>query len=322
MAKGFVPESFVVPDGIAAPGGVLRLLNMDHLAQDFDAYMSDIEGVAAAFDPALTPPWPHPGLSMRLALADLGYCEWEHHGRTSFSYGVFSADGARELGCIYVHPTRYPGHDAEMMVWARGDHVPEGYADTLFAFARDWLARDWPFERVAYPGRGHDWAGRRAVPFVPPDFVVPQEARFEDWTLALLTMDHTRLDYAAYMANIDHIAGTLGPDHMPWPTPDLTPRLALADLGWCEWMHDNRACFSYGIFAPDMSREIGCLYVSPSARADHDAEICFWFVEDFSRAGIEPRFLKFARSWIERDWPFARIGFPGREVSWEAWLAA
>ena len=43
MTAPFVPEDFVVPDGIAGPGGTLRLLTMDHLAQDFDAYMSSIE---------------------------------------------------------------------------------------------------------------------------------------------------------------------------------------------------------------------------------------------------------------------------------------
>jgi len=318
----FVPDSFVVPDGVAAPGGVLRLLTMDHLAQDFDAYMSDIDKVATAFDPALDPPWPHLGLSMRLALADLCYCEWEHHCRTSFSYGVFNTEGTRELGCVYVHPTAHAGGDAEMMVWARGDHVPDGYADTLFDFARDWVKDVWPFSKVAYPGREHDWADCRHPRFLPRDFDPPESVVFEDWRLKLLSMDHTRLDYAAYMANIDHISGTLGPDHMAWPTPDITPRLALADLGWCEWMHGNRTCFSYGIFAPDMSRGVGCLYISPSKRDDHDAEICFWFVEDLTAKGIEPRFLSFARAWLNEAWPFARIGFPGREISWEAWLSS
>lgn len=321
MAAPFVPDDFEVPDGVEAPGGVLRLLNMDHLAQDFDAYMSDIEGVAAAFDPALDPPWPHPGLSMRLALADLGYCEWEHFGRTSFSYGVFTPGDARELGCVYVHPTGHPDCEAEMMVWARGDHVPDGYADTLFAFARDWVAEAWPFAQVAYPGRDHPWADCRKPAFLPQDFDVPQGTSFEGWRLELLNMDHTRLDYAAYMANVDHLKGVLGPAHMAWSTPELTPRLALADLGWCEWMHDNRTCFSYGIFAPDMSREIGCLYVSPSARDDHDAEICFWFVEDMTREGIEPRFLAFAKTWIAQAWPFGRAGYPGRDVAWADWLA-
>jgi len=319
MARPFVPDDFEVPNEVQVPGGVLRLLTMDDTAQDFDAYMSDIEGVAATFPPDLDPPWPHPGLSMRLAFADLCYCEWEHLNRASFSYAVFTEDHTRELGCIYVHPTEHPDCEAEMMVWARGDHVPEGYADTLFAFAKDWLKRDWPLERVAYPGRDHTWESCRGPSFLPDAFEVPAGAMFEDWKLELLTMDHTRLDYAAYMANIDHIRGVLGPEHFDWPTPDITPRHALADLGWCEWMHDNRTCFSYGIFAPDMSREIGCLYVSPSKRADHDAEICFWFVEEFSKQEIEPRFLAFAKDWIAA-WPFKNPGFPGREIAWEDWL--
>ena len=34
MGKPFVPADFDVPDGIPGPGGTLRLLNMDYLAQN------------------------------------------------------------------------------------------------------------------------------------------------------------------------------------------------------------------------------------------------------------------------------------------------
>jgi len=318
MAVSFVPDNFDVPNGIAAPGGTLRLLTMDHLAQDFDAYMGSIEKVSAAFDPQ-SEPWPYPGLSMRLALADLGFCEWEHYCRTSFSYGVFTAGDARELGCIYVNPTIHPGSGAEVWTWTREDGIAEGYDDTLFDFAKDWVAKDWPFEAVAYPGREHDWAVCRQPSFLPNGFAVPDDVAFEAWRMVLLTMDHTRLDYEAYMSNIDHLRGVLGPDFETWPNKDLTPRLALADLGWCEWMHHHKSCFSYGIFAPDMSREVGCLYVSPSKRADYDAEICFWFVEELSAEGVEERFMDFARTWLAKTWPFARIAFPGREIPWTDW---
>jgi hypothetical protein len=316
----FVPADFQVPNGIPCPGGTLRLLDMDYLAQDFDAYMSSIERIQRAFDYEVET-WPYRGLSMRLALADAAYCEWEHYCRTSFSYCVFTENDVRHLGCIYIHQTAHPQAEAQVMTWTRADGIPEGLDDDLFAFAKDWVARDWPFETLVYPGREHAWADCRAPAFVPGDFKVPEFKQFEDMQLCLLNMDHTRLDYEAYMSNIDHVKGVLGPHFMDWPTPDITPRLALADTGWCEWMHDLKICFSYGIFNADMSRELGCLYLSPTDHPDHDAEICFWFVKDASDAGVEPRFMAFVRDWLASDWPFARPGFPGRDVPWDSWSA-
>jgi RimJ/RimL family protein N-acetyltransferase len=317
MTSPFVPYDFRVPDGIPCPGGTLRLLNMDYLAQDFDAYMSSIERIQKAFDYEVET-WPYPGLSMRLALADTAYCEWEHFLRTSFSYCVFTENDARHLGCIYIHQTGHPDAQAHVMTWTRADGIPDNFDDDLFAFAKDCVARDWPFEKVVYPGHEHPWADCRIPPLVPAGFDVPESVPFEDMKLTLLNMDHTRLDYAAYMANIDHLKGVLGPD-IDWPREDLTPRLALADTGWCEWMHDLNICFSFALFDADMTEEIGCLYLSPSKHPDHDVEVCFWLVKKASDAGMDERFLAFVKDWLATSWPFRNPGYPGREVAWEDW---
>ena len=126
------------------------------------------------------------------------------------------------------------------------------------------------------------------------------------------------------MANVEHLKGLLGPD-LEWPREDLTPRLALADTGWCEWMHDLNTCFSFALFSTDMSKEIYCLClclcISPSKHPDHDVEVFFWLEKNASDVGMEPRSLALVENWLAASWPFENSGHPNREVAWEDWTA-
>jgi hypothetical protein len=39
----------------------------------------------------------------------------------------------------------------------RKDQLRTGLGDDLFEAVQKWVAQDWPFERVAYPGREIPW---------------------------------------------------------------------------------------------------------------------------------------------------------------------
>ncbi len=73
--------------------------------------------------------------------------------RTSFAFTVMSLDESRCLGCVYIYPSDDPAYDAEAYYWARQSELAGGLEDRLGKAFRDWLARDWPFKRVAFPGR-------------------------------------------------------------------------------------------------------------------------------------------------------------------------
>lgn len=314
----FVPTEFAVPNHVERDQWELRLLTVDDLARDYAAYMGSIDHVKSMFNPNAAA-WPQRNLSMRLALTDLAFCEWEHYCRTSFSYGVFTKDNRSERGCVYINPTAHLGSQAELLTWTTADEYERGFDAELFAFAKAWVQEAWPFERVAYPGREHSWDDCSRAPFLPKDFEVPNDVTFGDHSLRLLTMEDLLLDYTAYMSCINHLRGVLGPGSVEWPTPSLTLDLALADLGWCEWMHHNRSCFSYGVFTADHGEEIGCLYVSPSGKKDYDARIVFWLTEEKSRQGMEERLSAFAHDFVASSWPFQRPAFPGREIDWTRW---
>jgi hypothetical protein len=38
-------------------------------------------------------------------------------------------------------------------------------------------------------------------------------------------------------------------------------------------------------------------------------------------AGLETRLHSAVRDWIAKEWPFAKVAFPGRDIDWEAWQA-
>ena len=56
------------------------------------------------------------------------------------------------LGCAYIDPS--DTHEARVWMWVRRDAYEDGLDPVVEAALREWLERDWPFERV-------DW-GKRA----------------------------------------------------------------------------------------------------------------------------------------------------------------
>lgn len=55
------------------------------------------------------------------------------------------------IGCVYVYPDKDGEHDARVSSWVRASRA-ELDAE-LWRAVTDWLAAEWPFERVAYASR-------------------------------------------------------------------------------------------------------------------------------------------------------------------------
>jgi hypothetical protein len=317
----FVPDDFQVPAEINCPKYIIRLLNMSDLAKDYDAYMRDMERIQKAFNPNETL-WPTKDVTIRLALADLGFCEWEHYTRSSFSYGVFDLENKTALGSIYVHQTGKAGYDAQMYVWVRESESETGLEEELFQFARGWLKHDWPFKKVAYPGRVDSWDDCSHPNFLPREFEIPQTTKFDGFHMRLMNMDDMIMDYDTCMANREHLYGVFGPNGLDWPRTDLTPQLALADLGYCEWEHFQRSSFSYCVMSPDESQQLGCVYVNPTQHPDYDAEVYMWVTSELHAKGFDSALYEIVTKWILDTWPFKNVAYPGRKIAWQEWDAA
>ena len=130
-----VPEGFEVPAGLETGSFRLRMLTVRDVVADFEAVRHR-----------------SPGLTLEQNLIDLGWHQKEFQDRRSFAYTVVDPDDdGRVLGCAYLYPTDEPGFDARASCWVRPEAAE--LDGELFEALRAWLERDWPFERVAYPGR-------------------------------------------------------------------------------------------------------------------------------------------------------------------------
>lgn len=149
-SRPMVPKDFVVPDRLETAHFVLRPLTIHDLVRDYDAVMSSVADLRAMMPDGST--WPE-GLSLEDNLVDLGWHQREFRLRHSFAYTVVSPDGQKCLGCCYIYPSSDPAFDAVAYYWARQSRIGDAPDTALGTAFRDWLARDWPFRRIAFPGR-------------------------------------------------------------------------------------------------------------------------------------------------------------------------
>ena len=151
----FVAPDFAVPTLVETPHFKLVPLGPALVRADFEAYMSSVEHLQKTFTRSTA--WPHAGISDAEAMKDMDGEQASFRLRKAFSYAVLTPDGKRERGCVYVSPSPAPGYDAQVRIWVTKAEYDAGFDAELYAWATKWVKTEWPFERVAYPGRAIDW---------------------------------------------------------------------------------------------------------------------------------------------------------------------
>ena len=147
-------------------------------------------------------------------------------------------------------------------------------------------------------------------PFVPPSFEVPHAYAWPDLHLEPLGEKHSERDHAAWMSSIDHIRTTPGfsPQEKPnWPIA-MTLEANTEDLVRHAKDFDERRGFTYSILEDD--EVIGCIYIYPSRRPGHDAEVSSWVRK--SRAELDTAVREELAAWIDESWPFSNPFYAGR----------
>ena len=156
LEYSFIPEDFVVPTAAEGSGFKLVPLGPDLVKVDFDAYMSSIEHLQKTFSRSTD--WPHKDISDADAMRDMETEQARFENRESFAYAVLTPDGSRERGCVYVYPGTVEGYDAVVRMWVTKAEYDAGFDAELYKWGRRWMQTDWPFEKVAYPGRAIEWS--------------------------------------------------------------------------------------------------------------------------------------------------------------------
>ena len=159
-SRPFVDRDFVIPQQLETDEFRLRMLTVNDVVKDYDAVMSSAEHLKAIWPDSK---WPG-GLTLEQNLIDLGWHQKEFQRRRSFAYTVVTLDETRVIGCVYIDPTRKRGYDAEVALWARESAIGSAADAELYEAVNDWLAQQWPFENVAFPGRKIKWKVWNSMP--------------------------------------------------------------------------------------------------------------------------------------------------------------
>jgi hypothetical protein len=158
------------------------------------------------------------------------------------------------------------------------------------------------------------------MPFVPPGFEVPERVEGDGFTIRPLTIHDAVIDYDAVMTSIDSIRDSYW--RAPgWPSYDLSLMQNLIDLAWHTKERQFRTSFAYIPVTPDGTVELGCIYIDPSAKEVFDADVQMWVRQSEATSGLDGRLYRTVRDWIEREWPFQRVAYPGRDISRDEWDA-
>lgn len=150
-----VPADFIVPTSVETADFRLIPLGPALVQVDFAAYMSSIDHLQKTFTRSTD--WPHKDISDADAMRDMETEQARFRNRESFAYAVLTPDGGRERGSVYVSPSPVKGYDAMVRLWVTKADYDAGLDAALYAWVRNWIATDWPFAKVAYPGRAIDW---------------------------------------------------------------------------------------------------------------------------------------------------------------------
>ena len=154
--------------------------------------------------------------------------------------------------------------------------------------------------------------------FVPKEFIIPEMLETEEFRLRTLTVNDVVKDYDAVMTSVDHLR-TIWPGGT-WPE-GLTFEQDLIDLGWHQKEFQMRRSFAYTVVTPSESQVIGCVYINPTRRSGFDAEVYLWARQSELAGGLEALLYSKVQAWLQADWPFKTVAFPGRGIDWLAWRA-
>jgi hypothetical protein len=146
-------------------------------------------------------------------------------------------------------------------------------------------------------------------------FEVPQRLETREFRLRMLTVNDLVKDYDAVMVSREDLIGVFGPDS-DWPRSDMSLEQDLIDLGWHQKEFQKRSSFAYTVMALDDSVCLGCVYIYPTSQQDADAMVILWARRD---SGIDVELFETVKNWIGSYWPFQRVVYPGRLISWDKW---
>jgi hypothetical protein len=154
--------------------------------------------------------------------------------------------------------------------------------------------------------------------FVPQDFIVPTSLVTDQYILEMLTPLVAEIDYNAVMSSKSRLRSVFEQND-DWPQDDMTLEFNIKDLVQHKKEFRARQAFAFTVLNPAREKCLGCIYIDPPTVSEFDCEVYLW-VRD-SHIHLDDDLFQNVKQWLQEEWPFKSIAFPGREISWDAWNA-
>lgn len=157
-------------------------------------------------------------------------------------------------------------------------------------------------------------------PFIPADFEPPVLVETDKFKLVPLGPEVVDLDYAAYMSSVEHLQETFTRS-TNWPHDNISDEDAMKDMLNEQGRFERRESFAYAVLSKDGSREMGCVYVRPVSKPGYgyEAEVRLWVTKADYDAGFDGELYEWTQKWVEENWPFEDVAYPGRDPEWDTW---
>jgi hypothetical protein len=155
--------------------------------------------------------------------------------------------------------------------------------------------------------------------FVPESSTIPLGFETADFKVRPLMINDVVKDYDAVMSSVEYLSGVFGPG-TSWPSSDLTLEQDLIDLGWHQKEFQIRRSFAFTVMALNEESCLGCVYINPSPKENFDAVVFLW-VRQSEKDLLDKKLYSGISTWIEKEWWFDSVAYPGRRQSWDEWSA-
>jgi hypothetical protein len=146
-----VPPDFALPHPPAAERFRLEPLGPRHNASDHAAWTSSIAHIRATPGFAGRSWPPLDGMTLEANLEDLRRHAEDFERRVGFTYTVLSVPEGDVIGCVYIYGSRHEPGVVDVRSWVTAGRA--ALDAELYGVVSEWVAREWPFERVAYASR-------------------------------------------------------------------------------------------------------------------------------------------------------------------------
>ncbi len=152
-------------------------------------------------------------------------------------------------------------------------------------------------------------AGCGSSGLVPADFEVPAGFETAEFRVRPITAEDAEKDYEAVMESVDLIHSALLTDG--WPGDGFTLDENRKQLAQKERQFARRRRFTFTVVSPDESRVLGCVYINKGIGGP-DAAVFMWVRQSSHDEGLDPVLETAVRDWMEQEWPFEWVVYPGR----------